>query len=318
MTKTYTGKKVAIFTDAHALLEPVEAALDDIKKRGITEIYSLGDNIGDGPDPLGVLKALQDNGVKSIAGNAEEYITLGIDPFISYMEKRKKEVERTRKLIGEEGKRIISTYSHSYELFLGGKKIGLCHFGNDVRIDFDVHSTWSYQSHFDLMGTGERFNSQASKQFEYTASKEQIERIREIGTGDRASISYYGGYLSAYNEPMFPTGQPGIGKKLTVFDDVFQGHVHFKLEDPTEQTNYHTLRAVGMGYRNDPINTASYVILNEFIDQETGKKGFDIEEVLVEFDREKMIYKVINDTTLDSRMIIFTSATPEEINKFRR
>ena len=48
-------KKIAIFTDAHALFEPTEAVLKDIKGKGITEIYSLGDNIGIGPNPRKVM-----------------------------------------------------------------------------------------------------------------------------------------------------------------------------------------------------------------------------------------------------------------------
>ena len=51
----YTGREIAIFTDAHGLLEPTSAALDDIDRRGIKEIYSLGDNIGVGPNPGEVL-----------------------------------------------------------------------------------------------------------------------------------------------------------------------------------------------------------------------------------------------------------------------
>ena len=46
----YTGRKIAIFTDAHGLYESTLAALDDMAKRGITE-NSLGDNIGVGPNP---------------------------------------------------------------------------------------------------------------------------------------------------------------------------------------------------------------------------------------------------------------------------
>ena len=40
----YTGRQIAIFADIHGLLEPAVAVLEDIKRRGITEIYSLGDN----------------------------------------------------------------------------------------------------------------------------------------------------------------------------------------------------------------------------------------------------------------------------------
>ena len=40
MENTYTGRQVAIFADAHSLLEPTYAVLEDMRKRGITEIYS--------------------------------------------------------------------------------------------------------------------------------------------------------------------------------------------------------------------------------------------------------------------------------------
>ena len=54
----YTGRQIAIFTDIHGLLYPTIAILQDIKRRGIKEIYSLGDNIGVGPNPSEVLDLL--------------------------------------------------------------------------------------------------------------------------------------------------------------------------------------------------------------------------------------------------------------------
>lgn len=321
MTKIYTGRKIAIFTDAHGLLEPVEAALRDIASRGVSEIYSLGDNICDGPDSLGVVKLLSENGVKSVAGNAEEYIRIGVEPFRSYIESgsyREKEVDKTRKQLGEEGIKIIEKYLHTYEVELGGKQIGLCHFGNDVRIDFDKRSTWSYQYGFDYFVTGKRYDKDISRQFAYTASQEQIDLIRKYGSGDMSKNPENGGFVSAYNEPMFPTGTLGVGKNLNVFDDVFQGHVHFKLEDPTKETNFHTLRAVGMGYRNDPIDSASYVLLSEYEDPDTSEKEFDIEEILVTYDREKMVYKVLNSYGPYSRIAKFISVTEEEKSKFSK
>ena len=80
----YTGREIAVFTDIHGLLEPTIAVLNDIKRRGIKEIYSLGDEVGVGPSPRQVLELLRERGVISIAGNSEEYCVLGIDPFISY------------------------------------------------------------------------------------------------------------------------------------------------------------------------------------------------------------------------------------------
>ena len=86
MFEKYTGRQIAVLTDVHGLLEPLQAALDDISKRGITEIYSLGDNIGVGPSPSEVMDLLLEYGVKSIAGNSEDYVTLGIEPFSSYFD----------------------------------------------------------------------------------------------------------------------------------------------------------------------------------------------------------------------------------------
>ena len=42
-----------------------------------------------------------------------------------------------------------------------------------------------------------------------------------------------------------------------------------------------------MAYDKDPINYASYIVLQE------KENGFDIEEVLVEYDRSKMEWKIL-------------------------
>ena len=80
----YTGREIALITDAHSLYEPTLAVLEDIRKNGIKEIYSLGDNVGVGPNPHEVLGLFEDYNVTSIAGNSEYYNTLGIMPFIYF------------------------------------------------------------------------------------------------------------------------------------------------------------------------------------------------------------------------------------------
>ena len=95
---------------------------------------------------------------------------------------------------------------------------------------------------------------------------------------------YAKGYVSAINEPLFG------GKTVNFYDALFQGHVHFKLFEQSGNTNFYTIRAVGMAYGNDSIDTASYVILKE----KTNNMGFDVEEVLVKFDREKMEYAIMS------------------------
>ena len=290
----YTGRQIAIFTDAHGLYEPTLAALDDMKQRGITEIYSLGDNIGVGPDSNRVIELLEKRNVCSIAGNSEYYVSLGIEPFSSYFTHLKKmSYTWTLSKLNEHQKGIISLYSHYIELIVGGKKIGLCHFANDVRIDFTERSTWTYQSNLNRGLVG--YN-----QFKYTNSSAQLREIKAVLKRYGTANPFAKGYLSAQNVPLFG------GKKINYFDAIIQGHVHFKLYESSTSTEYYTIRAVGMAYGNDPVDTASYVLLKE------KDIGYDIEEILVKYDREKMVYSVLNCNSPDQCMRKFINISPEE------
>ena len=274
MENTYTGRQVAIFADAHSLLEPTYAVLEDMRKRGITEIYSLGDNIGFGPNPSEVLDVMDSYGVVSLAGNAEEYSILGLDPFKSYMvgQRVAEQVWLESKLTNEQIDKL-KLYKRSIDLVLGGKNIALCHFANDVRIYFSDHSTWSFQ---DSMRTGEN----PTKQFYHTNSEEEKKDFaRKIMLPDK----YFDGYRSAVSEPLFD------GKKVSEYDEVIQGHVHFGYIHENSGTRFRTLRAVGMGYGPDePKDMAYYIILKE------KQNGYDVEEVYVLYDRKEMIDHIIN------------------------
>lgn len=287
----YTGREIAVITDIHGLLEPTVAALEDIESRGITEIYSLGDNIGNGPNPREVMMLLKQYGVISIAGNSEDYVTLGVEPFsyLGYARQRSHEWTKsqlTEKQIGE-----IKMFPHSIDLFLGGKKIALCHFIGDVRFDYRISSTWSYQDNMKRYGQGykqfERANSDEQKEY----MEEMIERLGRNNPAAR-------GFLSGMKEPLFG------GKKVSFYDAIIQGHVHFKLFESSPICDIYTIRAVGMAYQNDPIDSASYVILKE----KKNNQGFDFIEVLVKFDREKMINSIISSDMEDkSNIELFTS-----------
>lgn len=273
-------RRIALLTDAHALLEPTQAALEDIRRKGITEIYSLGDNIGVGPNPSEVLDLLEEYGVISIAGNSEEYIMLGIDPFSSCFDALKNKSQLwTLSKLNEHQKGTISLYPHSIELLVGGKNIALCHFANDVRFDYTNNSTWSYQSNL-IHGSG-------YQQFLHTNSENQLQYMKKIIDSYGADSPMMRGYLSALDDPLFK------GKRVDFFDAVIQGHVHWKIYEHSDSTDFYSIRAVGMAYKKDPIDTASYVILTE------KENGFKLEEVLVKFDREKMEYSILNSDSPD-------------------
>lgn len=279
----YTGREIAIFTDIHSLLEPTQAVLDDIKKRNITEIYSLGDNVGVGPNPKEVLDLLERYNVISIAGNSEEYLMLGIEPFISYFYGKKIESYLwTKDKLTERQLSNLFLYPHSIDLVLGGKKLALCHFINDVRCDYSMHSTWSYQ------------RTRDPSQFLYTNSELQRKSIENgIMLNSEESAR---GFLSSKNDPLFS------GKMVNLYDEIIQGHVHFKMLSEDDYTKFRTIRALGMAYGHDNIDSASYIILKE------KDIGYDVEEILVPFDRDKMEDRIIKSSIPNKEEIIkFTS-----------
>ena len=272
----YTGRQIAVITDAHSLYEPTLAVLEEIRKNGITEIYSLGDNIGEGPNPHEVLGLLEDYNVISVAGNSEYYNTLGIEPFIYFDEIRKENQEWTNSKLSISDLETLKLYKPSLDLTIGDQKIALCHFANDIRWDyFGENSTWAYHGNFK--------RGKTSKQFLYTNSKEAKLKIKEAIEGKSLSNPRIAGYLNALNNPIFE------GKRVTDYDAILQGHVHFNLSDRLFTTKIETLRAVGMGQTKKDLDTACYYVLKEKCDG-----TFDIEKRLVDFNKNVMLANIVS------------------------
>lgn len=294
-------REVAIFTDAHGLLEPTEAILNDISKRGITEIYSLGDNIGLGPNPSEVISLLNEYNVTSIAGNYEEMIRLGYEPFMSYLKDTKiADANWTKSQLTDNQLKQINKYKSFINLDMAGKKIGLCHFANDIRCDFTDNNVWDYVEKF-------KMDCEDNSQFRYTNSKEQLmEFARALGIktclvhnakslqeGFGVIKSFIrknkltiencpslGGYLSYIKNQLFVCD----GKILRAEDYpmIIQGHTHFACHVHDHVSDIYSVRAAGMGYEYGEENLSSYLILKEYIDR------IDVEIVKVPFDRDRM------------------------------
>lgn len=269
----YTGREIAIISDCHSMYEPTLSVLEEIRKRGIKEIYSLGDNVGLGPDPDYVFDMLEDYKVKSVSGNSEYYNTLGIEPFTYFDDKKTANQVWTYNKLGSSRISKMKLYLPSIDIIVGNKKIGLCHFANDVRWDFIKNSTWTYQTKF--------VNGNASKQFLYTNSNEALSQIKKT-INTNFDSKFIKGYVSALEKPIFN------GKLVTDYDCIIQGHVHFDIRDKLNNTDIYTLRAVGMGYSyNDKTDQACYYILKE------KKDGtFDIEKQLVSFNKNSLLANV--------------------------
>lgn len=63
--------RIAIFSDIHGNLEAFQEVLIDIKQNVIDSLICLGDNIGYGPEPEGVLRVLKQEAIPSVLGNHE-------------------------------------------------------------------------------------------------------------------------------------------------------------------------------------------------------------------------------------------------------
>lgn len=271
MKEKYTGRQVAIFSDIHGLLEPMEAVIADIIKRGINEIYSLGDNIGVGPSPCEVIDMLECYNINSVAGNGEEYFTLGIAPYkFSFDDAKIKNYFWTLSKLDDRRKNYIRNLSHSFDINIGGKKVGLCHFANDVRTDYFLNDEKKYVYNYS--------NGEGYKQFLYTNSEEHLKNIEY-------NLNKYGfnnpsmsGYLSARDYPIFG------GKTVDYYDTIIQGHVHRDMYEYSSFAEFYTIRAMAVHFDKHPIDMAYYIILHEKINN----MGFDVERVYVPFDRAKM------------------------------
>lgn len=275
-SKEYTGRQIAIITDLHAMYEPTLKVLESIRENNIDEIYSLGDNIGLGPNPGEVIDLLDEYNVKSVAGNSEYYSTLGIESFIYFDDKKIENQMWTFEKLGNERIKRLSLYPASIDINLGNKKIALCHFANDVRWDYLENSTWNYQSGFNPGESG--------KQFLYTNSTSANKKIDNC-IKNSENIKNIRGYLSAKKEPLFN------GRNIEYYDDIIQGHVHFDMYEKINNTNIHTLRALAMGFSNEKSNTACYYVLKE------RKDGtFDIEKRLVRYNKNILVSNILSSS----------------------
>ncbi len=67
-------RRFAIFSDIHGNLAALDAVLLDMDRAGIEERYCLGDLVGYGPDPVGVIDRIRSLGIPTVRGNYDEGI----------------------------------------------------------------------------------------------------------------------------------------------------------------------------------------------------------------------------------------------------
>jgi predicted phosphodiesterase len=67
-------RRIALFSDIHGNLAALDAVLADMAVAGVEECYCLGDLVGYGPDPAGVIARMCGVGIPTIRGNYDDGI----------------------------------------------------------------------------------------------------------------------------------------------------------------------------------------------------------------------------------------------------
>jgi putative phosphoesterase len=63
---------IALISDVHGNLPALQAVLEDIRAREVEAVYCLGDLVGYGPDPNGVIDLIRSEDVPTVMGNYDE------------------------------------------------------------------------------------------------------------------------------------------------------------------------------------------------------------------------------------------------------
>lgn len=166
---THKVRRIAIFTDSHGLFEPTLAILEDARRNGITEIYSLGDNIGTGPNPREVMDLLEIYGVKSLKGNHELYATEGVYSYKKHLDYTESFNSALRNSVWTKGKLTseqierIKALPENMVIEIGGKKVMLSHYIRDyntnAKIEIPKEIDEVFQGHVHFKGKDGKVNT---------------------------------------------------------------------------------------------------------------------------------------------------------------
>jgi len=101
--------RVAVISDIHSNSHALCRVLEDIGQNAVDRIISLGDTIGYGTDPCGVLQLLKDNNIFSVLGN-HEMALLDVDYRKRFRGIARQGIEHTIALVSREELNHIATW----------------------------------------------------------------------------------------------------------------------------------------------------------------------------------------------------------------
>ncbi|WP_211746500.1 metallophosphoesterase family protein [Paenibacillus sp. Marseille-Q4541] len=111
-------ERIAIVSDIHGNMTAWNAVLEDIRKKGITRIFCLGDLVGKGPDSVAAVDSVRENCEVVVRGNWDELVAKRqIGPHFEWH----------AECLGEQRLSYLSALPFSYHFRLSGRVIRLVH-----------------------------------------------------------------------------------------------------------------------------------------------------------------------------------------------
>lgn len=181
-------EKIAVISDIHGNIPALEAVINDIKDRGITTTYCLGDLVGKGPHPDAAVDTCREFCEKTVKGNWDDFICRETDhPVFLWHQER----------LGRERLEYLGALPNTIDFLMSGRKARLYHAS---------HKSLYHRVHM---------NDPAEKQLEMFSNTELTGydfQPNVVGYGDihNAFIKYY------KEKILFNTGSVGNPLELTL------------------------------------------------------------------------------------------------------
>jgi len=103
----------AVLSDVHANLEALNSVIKDIKSRGISDIFFLGDAVGYGPNPKETLYILKDISKVFVAGNHDKAVVEpSLEPYFNDL--AREAIIWTRNNLDDRSKALLETLPYTF------------------------------------------------------------------------------------------------------------------------------------------------------------------------------------------------------------
>ena len=113
-------ERIALISDIHGNMPALEAALDDIERRGVARVFCLGDLVGKGPHSDRVVDVCRDRCEQIVRGNWDDGVATPAadgDPVLRWHRAR----------LGTERLAYLSALPNALDFVMSGRRIRLLH-----------------------------------------------------------------------------------------------------------------------------------------------------------------------------------------------